>query len=386
MPRLVAVLVVLSALAALSAGCHSSGSDRAAVLAAADTLVVGAPWPWARQTEMLYREGVDLAVAEINAAGGVLGRPVRVRYVDDDAAVDRARLVAQELVADPAVAAVVGHLHSYTTLPAAAIYERGGLLLLAPSATDPALTARGYRRVFRTTPSSDAIGAHVADAVAQQGHRRVLLCYVDSDYGRALANAVERRGTEQGLEVVLRQSYSADLGAGPAQFRQMVAGWRSYVYDAVVLAGEVPQAALLVAQARAAGVSVPIYGSDAMAVPALVHVGGAAVEGVRVPTRFLPEDASPSGRRFVEQFRARFGVVPDLGAAAAYDALHLWAAAVTHAGTAVPDSVATALRTMPPRTGVTGPLAFTDRGDLATTPLQTAVVRSGTFHLREAVR
>jgi len=384
-PRSGAVALLLLFVALV--GCQEPAADReraeyAASTHPADTLIVGAPWPWEARAGLLYRQGLELARVEINAAGGVLQRPVRVRYVDDRESVDHGRLVAQQLADDARVVAVVGHLQSYTTLPAAAIYERAGLLLLAPSATDPALTARGYRRVFRTTPSNDAIGRHIAGTAAARGHRRVLLCYVDSDYGRALANAFEQSAAQQGLAVVLRQSYSPDLGLMPSRLRQVVEKWKDYTYDAVVLTAEVPHAALLIQQARAAGVEAPILGSDAMAVPALLQVGGDAVEGVEVPTRFLSAPSSPPVRRFVQAFQDRFRVPPDLGSAAAYDALHLWAHAVALAGTAQADSVASVLRHLPPWTGVTGPLAFDDAGDLSTAPLQTTVVRNGAFHPR----
>lgn len=344
-----------------------------------DSVAVGAAWPWAARGEMLYRQGLQLAQHEINRAGGVNGRPVRLVYGDDRQTVDQGRRVAQRFADDPAIVAVVGHLQSYTTLPAASIYDRAGIVLLAPSATDPTLTERGYRHVFRTTPTSNAIGRHLANTAANRGFQRLLISYVDSEYGRVLANAVERQADARGLSVSRRQAYSPSLHRQPGTLRAVVRDWTGA--DAVVLVGSVPGAALLVARARAEGVTLPILGSNAMAVPSLLHLGGAAVEGVTVPTRFHPDAPREPVQRFVEAFRARYGVMPGLSAAAAYDALHVWAAAARRAGSPAPQAVAEALRTLPPHPGATGTLAFTDTGDLTVSSLKTVTVQDGRFVL-----
>ncbi|HVG44263.1 MAG TPA: ABC transporter substrate-binding protein, partial [Longimicrobium sp.] len=124
-------------LAAAACGEDDPGVERARRAASeGGEIVVAAPWSWeARGGEILYGEGMDLAVEEINAGGGVGGRPLRVLRVEDRESVEEGRLVAQELGKNPEVAAVVGHLHSYVTVPAAAVYDLAGLPLLAPTST-----------------------------------------------------------------------------------------------------------------------------------------------------------------------------------------------------------------------------------------------------------
>src|SRR5690606_39739667 len=108
-------------------------------------IVIGAPWPWEARSALGYSKGLDMAVAEINGAGGVLGRPLRIKRVDDRESVAEGRLAAQQLAEDREVVAVIGHLQSYVSVPAAAIYDMAGLVMIAPTSTDPRLTSQGYR-------------------------------------------------------------------------------------------------------------------------------------------------------------------------------------------------------------------------------------------------
>ena len=132
-----------AALLALALFISACGPDDPATLRAERAaqaegdLVIGVAWPWEARTVGLYAEGLDMAVEEVNADGGVLGRPIRLVRGDDGESVDGGRLVAQRFADDPDVVAVIGHLNSHVTIPAADIYERGGLLMLTPASTAP---------------------------------------------------------------------------------------------------------------------------------------------------------------------------------------------------------------------------------------------------------
>lgn len=215
-----AMLVVVAALAACAP--RSVAEQRAEQAQRADgDIVIGVAWPWAARKELRFGDGVDMAVAEVNATGGVLGRQLRIVRLDDHESADEGRVIAQRLGADPRVVAVIGHLQSYVTVPAAAIYDNGGLVLLSPAATDPALTAQGYRHVFRGTFTDKMAGREMADFAARHGYRRIAIEYVRSPYGRDLANAFEEYAADRKLEVVARQSYGGD-GVGDETFDAVV--------------------------------------------------------------------------------------------------------------------------------------------------------------------
>ncbi len=323
-----------------------------------------------------------MAVDEANAAGGVLGRRIRLAERDDKESVDEGRVVAQQLGADPDVVAVIGHLQSYVTVPAAGIYDLSGLVMVSPTATDPELTSQGYRRVFRATFSEREVGRQMADFAARRGYRRVAIFYIRNRYGRGLANAFEERGAGAGLTVVARESYdpTEQGGAQPgtASFAPVVRAWKALELDAVFLAGEVPSAAGFVAEARRQGLTTPILGGDAMSSDALLSAGRAA-DGMIVATVFHPDEPRPEVRRFADAFRGRYGVPPDAGSALGYDAVRLLVHAMREARSAAPDDVARTLHAARGWEGVTGAFTFAANGELAERPIVKTVVRGGRF-------
>lgn len=351
----------------LVAGCQTDvrPADERARRArdASGPIVVGAAWPWQDMKSTLYKQGMEMAVNELNEGGGVLGRPLELVRKDDRASVDQARIVAQQFADNLDVVAVIGHLHSFTTLPAATIYDRAGLLLLAPTATDPDLTQKGFSLVFRSTFGNDAMGEALSSYVAEQGFQRIAVCYVANEYGRELANAFEDDVAKRGAEVVSRQGYSSAMQGTTSNLRRIAAEWKRSDVDAIFLAGEVPIAPMLIATARDMGVDTPFIGGDALRIPQVIQIGGDATEGLLVPYRFHPDDPTPNSRAFTGAFRKRHGVDPDAGAALGYDSIHLLAHAIRTAQSTVPEDVGAALRSTP-WTGVEGPYAFDEDGNL----------------------
>lgn len=342
-------------------------------------IVIGVAWPWAARKEVRYAQGLEMAVDEINRRGGVRGRQIRIRREDDHESVDEGELVAQRLANDPDVVAVVGHLQSYVTVPASAIYDLSGLLMVAPTATDPELTAHGYQRVFRATFTDDEVGRQMAEYAARQGYERIGIYYIRSDYGRNLANAFEERASDLGLTVPARRSYEPDSPAGGDSFGAALRGWQDIGLDAIFLAGEVPSAARVIVAARELGITVPILGGDAMSSPELITVGGSAAEGTVVATAFHPDEPRQEVRRFTIAFERRYAVAPDAGSALGYDVVRLIADAIDRAGSTLPDSIASALHSLHDWRGVTGSFTFDSAGNLVGRPIAKMVVRGGEF-------
>jgi branched-chain amino acid transport system substrate-binding protein len=341
-------------------------------------IVIAVAWPWRARSEMRFGDGLEMAVAEVNAAGGVNGRPIRLMRRDDRESTDEGRAVAQRIGADPSVIAVIGHLQSYVSVPAAAIYDNVGLVMLAPAATDPDLTAQGYERVFRATFTDKVVGHRMAEYAARQGYRRIAIDYVRSSYGRALANAFEERAVDLGLTIVARQSYGADQ-ATLQTFEPMLHEWAQLDLDAIFLAGEVPSGAYFVSAARRQGITVPILAGDALGSPTLVEIAGPSAEGTIVPSVFHPDEPRPEVQRFAADFRRRYGAAPDASSALGYDAVRLLAAAMRQARSAAPDQVAAALHATRDWQGVTGALTFDAAGDLVDKTVVKMVVRNGRF-------
>ena len=341
-------------------------------------LVIAAAWPWDLRKEIRYGEGMQMAMDEVNAGGGIGGRHLRLARYDDRESIDHGRIVAQQIADDPDVVAVIGHLQSYITVQTAGVYNQAGLVLVAPTATDPKLTQLGYTRAFRASFTDDSVGRHLAELVASQQRKNVAVYYIRNDYGRNLANAFEERARELGVAVQARNSYDPSEQASERTFDQVLTEWKPVELDAIVLAGEVPSAAIFVTQARRKGIDVPIIGSDAMSSPALMEVAGTAAEGTTVASFFNADEPRPEVVRFNAAFTAKYGVPPDAGSALGYDCVQLLAHAMKQAGSAVPVDVARALHALKDWRGVTGTFSFDEEGDAAK-PVTFSVVRGGRF-------
>jgi branched-chain amino acid transport system substrate-binding protein len=383
-PARLALLLLPAVLSAACGGDSDPASERARrAEEGSGPIVIGAAWPWAARKDILYAQGLELAVEQANAAGGVLGRPLELRRRDDQESVDQGRLVAQEFGKDPDVVAVIGHLQSYVTVPAAAIYDLSGLVMVSPTSTTPELTTKGYGRVFRTIFTDDEVGRQMARYALARGYRHPVIYYARNEYGRGLANAFEEEAVAGGAQVVSRESYDPSLTANPRSAEQTVSAWQNREFDAVFIAGQDEQGALLVAELRRRGVQAPVLGSDALATPTFLKVGGAAVEGTVLPTAFHPESSAPEVRSFVEAFRRRYGRDPDVGAALGYDAVRVLAEGIRAAHSAAPDKVAAALHGLKGWKGVTGAFTFGQDGDLEGMPVHKVVVRDGQFRYLE---
>lgn len=342
-------------------------------------VVIAAAWPWELRKEIRYGEGLQLAVDEANASGGIGGRPLRIARYDDNESIDKGRLIAQEIATNPDVVAVIGHLQSYITVQAANVYDQAGLVLVAPTATDPDLTERSYARVFRATFNDKSVGRQLAEFAASQRLRRVAIYYIRNNYGRNVANAFEARAAQVGVSVAARSSYDPSEQANERTFEGVIEEWKTTELDGIVLAGEVPSAAIFVAQARARGIQVPIVGGDAMSSPGLMAVAGPASEGVMVASFFHPAEPRPEIPAFDAAFRKKYGVAPDAGSALGYDCVRLLVGAMRTAGSPVPDEVSKALHALRDWKGVTGTFSFDPHGDIIGKPIVMSVVHNGQF-------
>lgn len=376
--------IALAMLISACGGPQNVAEERAeqARLAEGD-IVIGAAWPWSSRNDGLYWEGMQMAVDEINADGGVLGRSLRIRKEDDRESVNEGRLSAQRFADDLEVVAVIGHLNSHVSIPAASIYENAGLLMLNPASTSPELTQKGFTRVFRSVNSDVRVSQEMVDFAETRGYKQVLICYVRNEYGMGLANAFDRQAGEAGIQVIDRQSYDPLAANRTYSFQRILDAWKDLDFDAIFLAGMPPQAGYFVAQARASGIGVPIFGGDALDSMEFVESAGEAAEGVVVASIFHPDNPRTEVQHFNDAFAERYGTRPDSWAARGYEAVRLLAHAMTQAGSTVPDEVAVALRRLDGWAGITGTFAFDDKGDVIGKAMVKAVVHDGGFAFLE---
>lgn len=299
------------------------------------------------------RQGAELAVSEINAAGGIGGGSLVLSYVNDSGDGARAALIAQAFVDSARISAVVGHVTSGAMLAAAKVYD-GHLAAVATTASSASLTGIS-RWAFRVISSDSANGVDLARFAKRLGKRRVAVLYENDPYGRGLADNFRRNFDG---EVISFDPVDAAGNRAEVYISWLVARRP----DLVFVAGTERSGIVLLKEARRQQFAVDFLGGDGWTG---VVADPAAAEGALVGAPFTALDPRPEAQRFVGAYRARFDSEPDGNAALAYDAVYLLAAAVRAVG---PDRARIrdwlAART-PDQAfdGVTGAIAFLPNGD-----------------------
>lgn len=338
-------------------------------------IVIGLAWPFATKNDM-FREGVALAVDEINGQGGIGGRKIRLVEKDDENTVTGGVNAAQSFTKIPGLAAVIGHRSSAVCIAAAAIYEEAGIVMLSPTATAPGLTQKGYQFIFRNIPSDAEIARQLALYAAERGHRRMAIYYSEDSYGLGLANSFEDHAKNAGIKIVDRISYYADQ----QNMARLGEKWRAFGYDGIFVAYEMPDGAQFIADAARAGIAVPFLAGDTMDTPQLYEIAGEAAEGTVVGSIFNPADPRPETKEFIEKFSEKYNTPPTTRAVQGYDAVRLLAAAMEESGSADSRAVAEKLRTFQDKPGAAGSHTFTENGDDVGDLVVKKVIRNGAFH------
>ena len=282
-------------------------------------ILIGTAGPWKEGFGARTREGVEMAVAEINRRGGVRGRRLELVARDDDADGAKAVAIAKEFVETPRLVAVVGHVTSGAMVAAAKIYD-GRLPAVATSATSPDLTGISPW-TFRVISSDSTNGLDMARFAARLGRHRAAILYENDSYGRGLADAFRRSFAGA---VVSIDPIAADM----RNFEPYVAFYRERVPDLVFVAGTEQTGMALLREARREGLNADFLGGDGWT----GVVDDPAAEGAYVGAPFTPADPRPEVQQFVRAFRAAYRVDPDGNAALGYDATMLVARAIERAG------------------------------------------------------
>lgn len=316
-------------------------------------IVIGSAGPWKEAYGAMNKMGIDLAVDEINAKGGVRGRPLQVVMRDDEGHGTRAAEIAAEYVANPDLVAVVGHVNSGAMVAAARVYD-GHVAAVATTATSPELTGIS-KWVFRVISSDSANGIALARFAQQLDRRRVAIMYENNSYGRGLAASFQRNFAGEIISL-------DPIPDGESDFEPFVSYYTRSNVDIVFVAGTEQSGISVLREARRQGLAADFLGGDGWTG---VVADTAASEGVYVGAPFTAEDPRSEAQRFVRAFKQKFGRVPDGNAALAYDATRLVAAAIEASG---PDRVAIRdwLAQLQARTayrGVTGTVHFQPDGD-----------------------
>jgi branched-chain amino acid transport system substrate-binding protein len=350
-------LLKLSLVIAIAA---CSGGDR--------PLYIGAAGPWTQSFGRMNQRGIELALEEINARGGVRGRSLRLVERDDEGEGSKATAIASEFVANHSVVGVVGHVTSGAMMAAARVYEQG-LPAIATTASSPDLSGISSW-TFRVISSDSANGLTMARFAGARGYSRAAILYENNAYGRGLADAFARQFAGQ---IVARDPIPSDGRTTVEPYLSWVA---TRAPDLVFVAGTDASGRAVLREARRQQLRAAFMGGDGWTSLATDTV---VAEGAWVGAPFSAADPRQEAQRFVRDFVSRYGEGPDGNAALAYDATMLLAAAIEAVGPSrsrIRDWLAD-LETSEPYRGVTGPIAFNASGDVIGRGVVMTRIRNG---------
>ena len=298
--------------------------------------------------------GVVLALEEINAAGGVLGRPLELAYEDNQTKAGESATVAKKLISRNKVVALIGEVSSGRSLEAAPIAQSSRIPMIAPAATNPKVTQTGdyIFRVCFIDPFQGTVMAKFArnDLKVKSV---AILSSVSNAYSLGLAKFFKETFLAAGGEIATEKNFSE----GDKDFRAQLTAVKAAGVDAVFVPGYYTESALIVRQARELGLTMPFFGGDGWEDEQLLKIGGEALNGCYYSTHFSAENTDPVVAQFVAKYRTRWnGEIPGAFSALGYDAVYVLADALKRAGTTdgarLRDALA-ATRDFPGVTGVT---------------------------------
>ena len=307
---------------------------------------------------VLTLHGVRLALEEINAAGGMLGRPVEL-VVEDNQSTNPGTVLAYSKLVDQQVAAVIGPLRSTQVQAASPTIAKARLPAII-GGSDPTLTRVNNPWIFRVRPSDLYSSRVMADFGAKTLEKRKwAIVHATDTFGSNGKNALVEALKAQGIEPVLVQGYTSNQ----QDFTAVVLAVKKSGADIVgSYMTKSPDVGIFAKQMRQLGVDVPWIGSTSLATETALKLAGDALWGTYVVTDFFP-DANRESKMFAAKFKAKHGFNPDLYSAWSYAALYLLKNAVDQAGSLDPEAIRKAILATRGLKGIEGTYDFDAHGD-----------------------
>ncbi|MGI8733680.1 MAG: ABC transporter substrate-binding protein [Pyrinomonadaceae bacterium] len=327
--------------------------------------------------------GIKMAADAVNAAGGINGKQIELLVQDDRSDASEAATIVTKFVTQDQVHAILGEVASSRSIAAAPIAQNAKIPMLTPSSTNPEVTKKGDF-IFRSCFIDPVQGAAIAQFGAKtlNAKRGALMVDRKNDYSTGLEKVISEVFTRLGGQIVVTQSYQA----GDQDFNAQITSIKGANPDVIFVPGYYGDVGLFAKQARDKGITVPLVGGDGWDSPSLYQIGGTALNGCYFSNHYSPDDADPIVQKFVNDYKARFGSVPDALAATAYDAANIMFDAIKRAnsldGAAIRDALA-ATKEFP---GVTGKVTFNENRDAVKPIVMIKIEEGGKFVVAERVQ
>ena len=333
--RILSGLVALSMMALLTTGCGNTNSNE---------IKIGANLEMTGNTATFGQSatnGAKLAIKQVNAKGGVLGKQITLVVADNKSDTAEVANAMQKLATQDKVIASIAPIASSSVMAAAQVNESAKILGISPTASNPNVTVdpetgkvRDY--LFRATFIDPFQGAVMANFAKNTLKAQKAAVYIEnsSDYAKGLGKFFKETFVQNGGNIVSDEAYLAK----DTDFKATLTKIKASNPDVIFVPGYYQEVGMIIKQAREIGITVPILGADGWDSAKLPEIAGAeALNNTFFSNHYSPDDNSPEIKNFVEAYKAEYGQVPDAFAALSYDATMMIIEAIKRAG--VEDSV-----------------------------------------------
>lgn len=355
-------------LAALATAGLFAGSASADVKIALNGPITGQLASFGEQ----MKRGAEMAVADINAKGGVNGQKIQLIIGDDQCDPKQAVAVANR-AAQEKVAVVIGHFCSGSSIPASDVYKEENILQITPASTNPKYTDRGYKNTFRVCGRDDQQGIVAGDYISTHYKgKKVAILHDKTAYGQGLAEETKKRLNAKGMKETMFEG----ITPGEKDYSALVSKMKAAGIDLIYLGGYHPEGGLIVRQAKEQGMKAVLMGGDALVDKQFWAISGPAGEGT-----LMTFDADPRknavAKPIVDKFKAQ-GYDPEGYTLYTYAAIQVWAEAATAAKSFKTAAVEKAMHAGKFKT-VLNEISFDKKGDTTTPAYKVYVWKNGSY-------
>ena len=326
-------------------------------------------------------KGTALAIDEINAGGGVLGKKLKLIAEDDQSMAGQPATIVRKLISQDKVVAVLGEVASSKSLEAAPICQDNKIPMISPASTNPKVTEKGDY-IFRICFIDPFQGTVMAKFAQSKGWKKIaVLTDVKQDYSVGLREFFVKGFTATGGEIVKEQNYST----GDKDFKAQLTSIKATEPDAIFVPGYYGEVSLIGKQARLLGIKVPLLGGDGWVGDSLLKVAGNSLDGSFFSCHFSADDKSEAVQNFVKKYKAKYnGETPDDMAALGYDSAVILAEAIKKAGTTDGEKLRDAIAGTKAHPGITGLITLDEKRN-ATKPAVILGIGGGGFQFVQTV-
>jgi branched-chain amino acid transport system substrate-binding protein len=378
-PVAIAVAVALAACGKKEEPAKKEAAKAAPAAPAEEVVKIGHVAPLTGGIAHLGKDnenGAKMAVDEINGAGGLKVGDKTYKLdlaAEDDKADPKEGTLAAQKIVDSGAVAVVGHLNSGTSIPASKIYADANMTQISPSATNPKLTEQGFKTTFRVVANDNQQGGVLANYAATEMKAKTIAIIDDrTAYGQGLADVVEKVSKEKGVKVVARE-FTNDKAT---DFNAILTKIRAAKPDVVMYGGMDATAGPMAKQMKQLGIKAPMLAGDGVCSPEFIKLAGDAASVLTCSMAGEAVEKLAKGEEFKQKYKAKFNAEVQVYSPYSYDAVYVIAEAIKRAGKADRASI-TAAMPATNYTGLTGTIAFDEKGDIKNGAISMFKVKEG---------